>query len=62
MRTIELILAIVASLLLLSTLICGLWIRSTGNTGPSSLNFHMMIGIATVLFGLGMAGVLVLAR
>ena len=52
MKTISIIVAVITILLLLSTLICGLWIKSKGLTDPSSLNFHMQIGIASVIFGL----------
>jgi ABC-type Na+ efflux pump permease subunit len=44
--------AIVTGLLLLSTLICGLWIKANKVTEASSLNFHMNIGIASVIFGI----------
>jgi fumarate reductase subunit D len=52
MKTFSLITAIITGLLLLSTLICGLWIRANKVTDASSLNFHMNIGIASVIFGL----------
>ena len=49
MKIISIITAIVTALLLFSTLICGLWIRSNKVTDASSLSFHMNIGIATVV-------------
>ncbi|SHJ28029.1 hypothetical protein SAMN02745975_01700 [Geosporobacter subterraneus DSM 17957] len=52
MKIFSLIIAIVSGLLLSSTLICGLWIRANKVTDVSSLNFHMSIGIASVLFSL----------
>jgi len=51
MKIITIIIGVVTALLLLSTLLCGLWIKSKGLTDIGSLNFHMQIGIATVLFG-----------
>lgn len=52
MKIITIVIAVVAGLLLLSTLICGLWIKSKGLTDISSLNFHMQIGIGSVIFGM----------
>jgi hypothetical protein len=38
-----------AGLLMFSTVVCGLWIRSQGSAaGQSDVNFHMGIGLATV--------------
>ena len=51
MKVFSLIIAIITGLLLLSTLACGLWIRANKVTEASSLNFHMNIGIASVVFG-----------
>ena len=31
---------------------CGLWIKSKGLKDVASLNFHMQIGIGSVIFGL----------
>ena len=50
MKIISIISAIITALLLFSTLICGLWIRSNKVTDASSMTFHMNIGIATVIF------------
>jgi len=52
MKIISIIIAAITVLLLLSTLMCGLWIKSKGLTDVGSLNFHMQIGIGTVIFGL----------
>ena len=49
MKTVVLIMAIVAGVLLFSTTVCGLWIRTSGQTDESSTAFHMMIGIATAV-------------
>ncbi|MFT8313730.1 MAG: hypothetical protein ABF633_05670 [Clostridium sp.] len=49
MKNFTVIVAVAALLLLLSTLLCGLWIKAKGLTDVSSLNFHMYIGIATVI-------------
>lgn len=51
MKTLTIIVAVVDILLLLSTMICGLWIAGQNLTGAelaSSLSFHRMIGIASV--------------
>ncbi|HYE09895.1 MAG TPA: hypothetical protein VEF53_06935 [Patescibacteria group bacterium] len=50
MKIFSLIIAIITGLLLFSTLVCGLWIRANKVTEMSSLNFHMIIGIASVIF------------
>jgi hypothetical protein len=50
MKTLLIILISISILLLLSTLICGLWIRNNAEqVEPSSIDFHMSIGIATVV-------------
>lgn len=49
MKILIVIVAVTALLLLLSTLICGLWIKEKGLTDVSSLKFHMQIGIAAVI-------------
>lgn len=52
MKIVSLIVGILTMLLLLSTLICGLWINAKGLTNDSSsLAFHMKIGTASVIFG-----------
>ncbi|MFT9497753.1 hypothetical protein [Anaerosolibacter sp.] len=50
MKVFSLVIAIITALFLVSTLVCGLWIRSNKVTDVSSLNFHMNIGIASVIF------------
>lgn len=52
MKTATLISAIITALLMLSTMICGLWIRANNITDPSSFNFHVNCGIASVIFSL----------
>lgn len=52
MKAIILIFAIITGLVMVSTLICGLWIRANKVTEVSSLNFHMSIGIASVILGI----------
>ncbi|WP_027630555.1 hypothetical protein [Ruminiclostridium cellobioparum] len=49
MGIVTIIIAVAALLTLLSTLICGLWIRAKGLRDPGSLNFHMKIGITAVI-------------
>lgn len=53
MKTLLFILTITTGLLLFSTIICGLWLRSSSeNFTVSSLNFHTMIGIATAIIAM----------
>lgn len=40
--------AVVTALLLLTTMVCGLWIRSNDVTDAGSLDFHVASGIASV--------------
>jgi hypothetical protein len=49
------ILGIVTSLSMLSTLVCGLWIKANKVTEVSSLNFHMNIGILSAVLTTAMA-------
>ena len=48
MKTASIILSSLSILMLLSQLICGLWLASHG-TDPSSLAFHSRLGIGTVV-------------
>ena len=48
MKTVLLILAILSGVLLLSTAVCGLWIRYSGEADESSTQFHLLIGLASV--------------
>jgi uncharacterized BrkB/YihY/UPF0761 family membrane protein len=50
LKSIALISAVITALLMLTTMICGLWIRSNGVTDPSSFDFHIRCGIASVVF------------
>lgn len=53
MKIISILTGIITVLLLLSTLLCGLWIKSHNlNNNTESLVFHTKIGVATVIFGL----------
>lgn len=50
MKTIIIVMSIVSILVLLSTLICGLWINGQETADVSSVNFHRTIAlISTVL-------------
>ncbi len=48
MKTASIILSSLTILMLLSELICGLWLRSHGSE-PSSVTFHSQLGIGTVV-------------
>lgn len=52
MRILTLIVAILAIVCLLSTLICGLWMKQQTNIEASSINFHVTIGIAGVVLSI----------
>ena len=52
MKIATLISSIISTLLMLSTMICGLWIRANNITAESSFKFHENIGIAAVVFSL----------
>ena len=51
MKTTSIILSSLSILMVLSQLICGLWLASHG-ADPSSISFHVRFGIATVLLTL----------
>lgn len=51
MKTFNIIIGTATVLLLISTAICGFWIRANNVTDISSTNFHMTIGSISVAFG-----------
>lgn len=52
MKKATIISAIITVLLLLSTMICGFWLRANGTNDQSSLGFHVNSGIAAVIFSI----------
>jgi|GEM_PF-1943999 len=51
MRVFQIIVAVATILLMLSTLVCGLYIGGGSAPDPaSSAQFHMMLGILTAIF------------
>ncbi len=63
MRALRVVLNVSATLLLASTAICGLWLRGQGAAvDPSSIGFHMTIGLLSVAAGLLALGLTALAR
>ena len=53
MKTLEITLIALTALLILSTMICGLWIHSAvENQTADSIRFHLQIGVATVILTL----------
>ncbi|KAB1434536.1 hypothetical protein [Candidatus Galacturonibacter soehngenii] len=50
MKTVTLISSIITTLLIMSTMICGMWLKAKNISDPSSLAFHMNFGIASVVF------------
>jgi len=49
MKIATLVSAILTVLVVVSTMICGLWISANNVTDPSSIHFHKTIGIASVI-------------
>lgn len=50
MKNATLISSIITTLLILTTMICGMWIKAKNISDSSSLAFHMNFGIASVVF------------
>lgn len=50
MKIFSISVAVLSALLLVSTLICGMWIKTNKITDVSSLDFHMKIAGASVFF------------
>lgn len=50
MKKATIISAVITVLLLLSTMICGLWLRANNISNPGSFDFHVNCGIAAVVF------------
>ena len=62
MKILSVAVAAATALSLLTTLICGCWIRAHSVTDPGSLRFHMQAGgLTCVLVTLSLALLLVLA-
>ncbi|MDL2253044.1 hypothetical protein LJC49_03115 [Ruminococcaceae bacterium OttesenSCG-928-I18] len=49
MKILTLLSGVVTLLVLLTAMICGLWMQSGGTVDSSSLQFHMTSGIAAVV-------------
>jgi hypothetical protein len=49
MKTTLIILAILTGLMMLFTVICGLWMHAQEEIDPSSVNFHLGMALVTVL-------------
>ena len=52
MKTVIVIMAVLTGLLMLSTLICGFWMRVQETVDPSSISFHMGIALLSVVLAL----------
>lgn len=50
MKIATLVSSVLTVLLMTSTMICGLWMKSNNITDPSSFGFHTACGIASVIF------------
>ena len=57
MKVLTMVLAILAVLLLFSTVVCGLWLRYSGEViEESSRQFHMVIGLTAALTSVAAIG------
>lgn len=52
MKIATLVSSVLTVLLMTSTMICGLWMKSNNITDPSSFGFHTACGIASVVFSI----------
>lgn len=53
MKAVRIIMKVLAITLLLSTMICGLFLNGQGvQPDPSSIQFHMTIGISGIVLGI----------
>jgi heme/copper-type cytochrome/quinol oxidase subunit 3 len=60
MQVLSIIIAILTIILLLSSFLCGLWIKAKKISDKASLKFHMQLGISSVAFGLATAVLLLI--
>jgi hypothetical protein len=56
MKTTMIVLTVLTGLMLFSTMVCGFWMASQDQVDPSSVQFHMVIAIATALLTVATAG------
>lgn len=59
MRSINLGIGILTVLLLMSTAICGFWLKANNINDPSAIDFHMKIASAATVFGVLSAIILI---
>ncbi len=57
MKTLFMSGAVLTGLMLASTVICGLWLKSHQPVDPSSLQFHLMIALASLVLTIATLGV-----
>ncbi|MDF2511999.1 MAG: hypothetical protein K0S04_1865 [Herbinix sp.] len=50
MKKVTIISAVITVLLLMSTMVCGLWLRANNISDPGSFDFHVNCGIASFVF------------
>lgn len=56
MKTVMIVLSVLTGLMLFSTVVCGFWIASQEQVDPSSVQFHMVIALATTVLTIATAG------
>ena len=52
MKKVTIVSAVITVLLLMSTMICGLWLRANNISDPGSFDFHVNCGIAAFVFSI----------
>jgi cytochrome b561 len=65
MKTLPLVMVGISTILLLSTLVCGLWLRFAGEAVTNraeSVQFHMILGIATTIIVLVTLGIVLVRK
>lgn len=50
MKNVTLFSSIITTILIMTTMICGMWMKANNISDPSSIAFHMNFGIASVVF------------
>jgi hypothetical protein len=56
----SIIIAVLTIILMLSLLLCGLWMKAKNITDKESIKFHMQLGVIAVTTGLITVGLLII--
>ncbi len=49
MNNISIVLGVIAIIMILSMVLCGLWLRTHPTSNPGALKFHFQLGLATLI-------------